>query len=312
MRPAVDIPAPPFPAGLTWVNVASLRMDKQRGRPVLVEFLDVSAPSSLRSLPYLQAWHARYADAGLRVVSVHTPGFASGRDPDAVRAALTRLGVEHPVVLDPDFQVWDLYGTEGWPSRYLFGADQRLAEAHFGEGGYAEKEQVIRELLKEAGRRPGGALAGAHGEGASPGVTTPETYLGAARAERFANGPIRPGTQEYSQPRELRADQLGYGGRWKVGQEAATALADARLELDFGARHVYLVLGSRGGVPRSVHVMLDGRPIAARVAGRDVHAGRASVERQRLYELVDLPRAERHRLTLDLDPGVSGYAFTFG
>ena len=82
VRPAVDIPAPPFPAGLTWVNVASLRMDKQRGRPVLVEFFDVCAPSSLRSLPYLQAWHARYADAGLRVVSVHTPGFAPGRDPE--------------------------------------------------------------------------------------------------------------------------------------------------------------------------------------------------------------------------------------
>jgi hypothetical protein len=61
-----------------------------------------------------------------------------------------------------------------------------------------------------------------------------------------------------------------------------------------------------------VHVRLDGRAIGARLAGRDVHAGRAIVERQRLYELVDLPRAERHRLTLDLDPGVSGYAFTFG
>jgi hypothetical protein len=61
-----------------------------------------------------------------------------------------------------------------------------------------------------------------------------------------------------------------------------------------------------------VHLRLDDRPMAARGAGRDVHAGRASVERQRLYELVDLPRAERHRLTLELDPGVSGYAFTFG
>jgi hypothetical protein len=97
-----------------------------------------------------------------------------------------------------------------------------------------------------------------------------------------------------------------------VAPEAPTALADARLELDFGARHVYLVLGSRGGVPRSGPVKREGRPFAARVAARDVHAGRATVERQRLYELVDLPRAERHRLTLDLDPGVSGYAFTFG
>ena len=107
-------------------------------------------------------------------------------------------------------------------------------------------------------------------------------------------------------------DQLGYGGRWKIGDESATSLANAQLELDFGARHVYLVLGSRARVPRAVHVLLDGRPISARVAGRDVHAGRVSVERQRLYELVDLPRAERHRLTLNLDPDVSGYAFTFG
>ena len=61
-----------------------------------------------------------------------------------------------------------------------------------------------------------------------------------------------------------------------------------------------------------MHVLLDGRPIAARLAGHDVHAGRVSVERQRLYELVNLPRAERHRLTLNLDEGVSGYAFTFG
>ena len=75
---------------------------------------------------------------------------------------------------------------------------------------------------------------------------------------------------------------------------------------------MYLVLGSRGRVPRTVHVLLDGRPISARLAGRDVHAGRVNVERQRLYELVDLPRAERHRLTLNLDEGVSGYAFTFG
>jgi hypothetical protein len=75
---------------------------------------------------------------------------------------------------------------------------------------------------------------------------------------------------------------------------------------------VYLVLGSRGGVPRAVKVLLDGRPISARVAGRDVLNSVMRVQRQRLYELVDLPRTERHRLTLDFAPGVSGYAFTFG
>ena len=61
-----------------------------------------------------------------------------------------------------------------------------------------------------------------------------------------------------------------------------------------------------------MNVLLDGRPIRARAAGRDVQAGRVVVQRQRLYELIDLPRTERHRLTLNFAPGVSGYAFTFG
>jgi thiol-disulfide isomerase/thioredoxin len=147
VRPAVEIPAPPFPQGLTWINVAPLRMDKQRGRPVLVEFFDVFRPNSLRTLPYIRAWHERYAEDGLRVISVHTPGFEPGRDEDVVRAEIERLGLEHPICLDTEFKVWDVYGTDGWPSRYLFGPDQRLADAHFGEGAYAETEAVIQELL---------------------------------------------------------------------------------------------------------------------------------------------------------------------
>jgi hypothetical protein len=86
----------------------------------------------------------------------------------------------------------------------------------------------------------------------------------------------------------------------------------SRLHLAFGARKVFLVLGSRGRAPRPVRVMLDGKPIAAELAGRDVRDGRAVVSDQRLYRLVELPRAERHLLTIDFAPGVSGYAFTFG
>jgi thiol-disulfide isomerase/thioredoxin len=142
-----EIHAPMFPARLPWVNVASLRMDKQRGRPVLVEFWDFCRVNSLRTLPYLTAWHERYEGDGLRVIGVHTGGFAPARDPEAVRAAVERLGVPYPVLIDSDLEVWDAYGNEGWPARYLWDRDLRLYSMHYGEGAYEETEREIQALL---------------------------------------------------------------------------------------------------------------------------------------------------------------------
>jgi hypothetical protein len=151
VKPPIDtIPAPPFPAKATWVNVATLRMDQQRGRPVLVEFFDFCRVSSLRTLPYLEAWHERYAEHGLRVVSVHAPGYEPARDEDAAREAIARLGIEHPVLLDHEFRLWHAYDNEGWPARYLWRPEPRghhLDEFHYGEGAYAETERAIQALL---------------------------------------------------------------------------------------------------------------------------------------------------------------------
>jgi len=122
-------------------------MDQQRGRPVLVEFWDFCRPNSLRTLPYVRAWHERYADAGLRVIGIHSPGFAPSRDGAAARAATARLGIEHAVALDQELAVWDLYENAGWPARYLFDQRQVLVDFHYGEGAYAETERAIQELL---------------------------------------------------------------------------------------------------------------------------------------------------------------------
>ena len=142
-----DITLPPFPRGLPWLNTATLRADQQRGRPVLVEFWDFCRINSLRTLPYVKAWHARYAELGLRVIGVHTGAFACSRDPEAIERAVARLGIEHPVLIDSGLEVWDVYGNRGWPARYLWGPDQKLVSLHYGEGAYAETEREIGELL---------------------------------------------------------------------------------------------------------------------------------------------------------------------
>jgi len=128
-------------------------MDRLMGRhATLVEFWDFARINSLRTLPYLQAWHERYESSGLRVIGVHSPGYSFGRDRDSVARAVERLGLIHPVLLDPDFEVWRLYGNRGWPGRYLFDRTGRLRFIHYGEGEYLETELAIQECLSELGR----------------------------------------------------------------------------------------------------------------------------------------------------------------
>jgi hypothetical protein len=140
--PADHIAAPPFPPRLEWV---SERPRELAGHPMLVEFWDFCRPQSMRTLPYVKAWHARYPD--LRVIGVHAAGFPPSHDPEAVRAAVARLEIPYPVALDSEYEVWSLYGNLGWPARYLFDRRAMLLDYHYGEGGYGETERAIQELL---------------------------------------------------------------------------------------------------------------------------------------------------------------------
>jgi hypothetical protein len=148
--PTDDIYAPEFPPRRDWLNVAFLRMDKLMGRhAVLIEFWDSARINSLRTLPYMKGWHARYADQGLSVIGVHSPGYSFGRDRDTVAHAVEQLEIPYPVCLDPDYEVWRLYGNRGWPGRYLFDRRGRLRWWHYGEGDYEGTERAIQEALLE-------------------------------------------------------------------------------------------------------------------------------------------------------------------
>jgi hypothetical protein len=155
LRPPVDtIAAPLFPTGLPWVNAPTAGVSTlQRGKPMLVEFWDFCRPNSMRTLPYVKAWHERYSADGLRVVGVHCPGFEASRDEQAVRDAVARLGIAHPVLVDSELEVWQEYENLGWPARYLFDGRARLFDYHYGEGAYVETELAIQELL-EVKREP--------------------------------------------------------------------------------------------------------------------------------------------------------------
>jgi cytochrome c biogenesis protein CcdA/thiol-disulfide isomerase/thioredoxin len=313
-RLPVYFQAPEFTDTQQWFNTLGgrpLSLSALRGRVVLVDFWTYTCINCIRTLPYVEAWYRKYRRDGLTVVGVHTPEFPFEREASNVQRAIGDFGITYPVAQDNDYATWTAYRNQYWPADYLIDARGRVRLVHFGEGQYAETEKGIRSLLA-AGTARLGAMARARVQRPDPSAT-PESYLGAAKAQRFANGPIEPGTRTYASvpPDGLRPDELAYGGRWTITPEAATASKGASLELDFSARRVFCVLGSPHR-PRTVRVLLDGRPIPNRLAGPDVHAGTATISNQRLYRLVDLPGPEQHVLTLRPQRGISGYAFTFG
>lgn len=306
-------PAPDFTGNQRWFDTPGdrpLTLAGLRGRVVLVDFWTYSCINCLRTLPYLEGWDQRYRRDGLTIVGVHTPEFPFEKDAGNVADAIKREGIRYPVAQDNDSATWNAYGNQYWPAEYFIDAQGRVRYAHFGEGDYGRKEQVIRTLLAEAGRDVGAQRARASGISASAGVTTPESYLGSDRDERFANGPILPGRRDYGRGPAPKAEELSYSGEWQIAPDEATARGGS-LELNFNARHVYLVLGSPGRT-RGLRVLLDGRPLPTRYAGRDVFGGVAQIGQQRLYDLVDLPAVGRHVLRLVPDSGIEGYAFTFG
>jgi cytochrome c biogenesis protein CcdA/thiol-disulfide isomerase/thioredoxin len=307
--------APEFMETQRWFNTSAgrpLTLAGLRGHVVLVDFWTYTCINCIRTLPYLKAWDAAYRRDGLVIVGVETPEFPFERDAANVHNAIQQFGLRYPVVQDNDMGTWNAYANEDWPADYLIDAHGNVRYASVGEGDYGTTETAIRALLAEAGARVG-AYSRPTDVVVPSQLTTPETYLGTARAQGWVDGP-QAGTHDYGQSgaANLPVNDFLFTGTWNISEQPAEAVANAGIEVEFQARHVYLVLSSPGERPLPVSVLLDGRPIDAADAGADVHGGVVTVRRQRLYTLVSLAREERHRLALRFAPGVTGYAFTFG
>jgi cytochrome c biogenesis protein CcdA/thiol-disulfide isomerase/thioredoxin len=307
--------APEFAGTQRWFNTPGgrpLTLRALRGHVVLVDFWTYSCINCIRTLPYLNAWNARYASKGLEIVGVHTPEFPFEHSAANVAQAISQNGIRYPVVQDNNYDTWNAYNNEYWPAEYLIDTRGRIRLTDFGEGEYAAKERAIRALLAEGGAAGLGASTVVRAEQPSEQETTPESYLGAEKAERFQGAAVVPGIHDYGRDTTPPApEHLRYGGSWRVQALSATALGGATLSLDFRARKVFLVAGSTSGT-RPLRVSLDGEPIAPASAGSDVRGAVASVSFQRLYRIVELPRVERHVLTLTAAPGTTVYSFTFG
>lgn len=140
-------PAPELVGLGPWYNSPPLTLAGLRGQIVLIDFWTHGCINCLRTLPHVNRWAARYRDAGLVVIGVHSPEFAFERSPERVRTAIRRFGVRHAVALDNDHATWTAWANRYWPAHYLVDRAGRIRYRHFGEGDYDRTEAAIVTLL---------------------------------------------------------------------------------------------------------------------------------------------------------------------
>ena len=314
---------PSLDGAVAWLNSPPLTAQGLKGKVVLIDFWTYSCINCLRALPYVKAWSERYGPQGLVVIGVHAPEFAFEKDLGNVRKAVADLGIGYPVAVDNGYAIWRAFGNQYWPAHYFIDAQGRIRHHHFGEGEYAESEQVIRQMLDEAGHggMPGGTVA-VSGQGAlAPAdladVASPETYAGYERLERFASvgGVVADTAHRYSLG-PLALNAWGLKGTWTIAPEQARLdEAGGSVVYRFHARDLHLVLGpSASGKPVRFRVTVDGHAPADSHGGDTDAAGNGVVNGQRLYQLLRQSGTVQDR-TFEiqfLDPGVEVYAFTFG
>jgi thiol-disulfide isomerase/thioredoxin len=311
-----------FDGASSWLNTEPLTGEQLRGSVVLVDFWTYTCVNWLRTLPYLRAWHEKYAADGLRIIGVHTPEFGFEHDLENVTAQTRALGVEYPVAIDNDYRVWNDFANHYWPAVYIADADGRLRHHHFGEGEYPQTEMVIQRLLLDAGAsaldqslvmvEPRGLEVAAEWRT----LGSPETYLGYERGSNFASVAAFDVPHEYELPSELQPNTWSLGGNWTLSAQAAGSnRPGARLAFRFHARDVNLVVGPRAvGTEIPFRVFLDGDPVGDARGTALNDDGTGTVREQNTLQLV------RQRGTVTdrvfeiefLEAGAEVFCVTFG
>lgn len=317
------IHAPEFPTGLTWLNGQPTTLRAHAGNPVVIDFWTYSCVNCQRSVPAMQALHERYAALGLTVIGVHTPEFAFEKEVDNVQRAVLAAGITYPVVLDNDYEIWNLYANRAWPHSYVLNAEGIIVYDHIGEGGYMETETAVQKALMDCG--VGGLPEVTRVATAYGGVcyrTSPETYLGYLRG-RFGNDQeFLPDAEEaFTDNSEHRDDTPYVHGHWRVAGEYLEHTKDLALATEYVAIK-YSAFGANvviAGPTKKIQieVTLDGLPLSDDMMGPDVKRQKDGstvlmVAGARLYRVTKSTAYHRATLMCKVkNAGVRLYAFTF-
>ena len=126
-------PAPEFIGINSWLNSPPLTLKQLRGKVVWIDFWTYSCINCIRTLPDVRAFYARYHQAGLEIVGVHSPEFSFEKNVTNIKAAITRYHLPYPIAVDNQMATWNAYHNDSWPHVYLIDQTGKIAFEYSGE-----------------------------------------------------------------------------------------------------------------------------------------------------------------------------------
>ncbi|MDP6798635.1 MAG: thioredoxin-like domain-containing protein [SAR202 cluster bacterium] len=99
--------------------------------------------------PQLRKLEEKYARE-LTVVGVHSAKFTAEKQTENVRRAVLRYEIDHPVVNDRDFQVWQQYGVRAWPTLMFIDPAGNVVGKHEGEFTFEALDRFIAGVIESS------------------------------------------------------------------------------------------------------------------------------------------------------------------
>ncbi|XP_020212147.1 protein SUPPRESSOR OF QUENCHING 1, chloroplastic isoform X2 [Cajanus cajan] len=144
---------PEFPSKLDWLNTAPLQFHRDlKGKIVLLDFWTYCCINCMHVLPDLDVLEKKYKDMPFIVVGVHSAKFDNEKDSEAIRNAVLRYGISHPVVNDGDMYLWRELGINSWPTFAIVGPNDDFVEAallFYGKQNMLDNTPISLSLEKD-------------------------------------------------------------------------------------------------------------------------------------------------------------------
>ena len=291
------------------------------GKVILYDIWTYSCINCVRTLPYITAWDDKYSEQGLLIIGIHSPEFEFEKNPDNVRMAVEKYGINYPVVMDNDMETWKAFENRYWPRKYIADHEGFLRYDHIGEGSYQETEKVIQQLLKERAASLGIQMDSTSSlvdieEFQHTVFRTPELYFGYKFAQNRnqlgSEEGFQPGkTVSYSEPDNINLHKFYPIGDWKNYDDSMELVSnEGSIKLLYNAKEVNIVTEYNA----ELEISLDGKPLPTEYAGIDISKGnKLKVSEAGLYNIINSETSSTHLMEIKVKgKGFQIFTFTFG